>query len=477
MRLTKKEILSIAHVQALGFDGLKNFACSGVSTDSRSLQAGDLFVAIRGETYDGHNFITEAVDSGARAIIADSKWAEANSILLSSLHIPRLIVENAVHAFGQLARLHRRRFKIPVLAIGGSNGKTTTKEMISAVLQTKYRVLSTKENLNNHIGVPQTLFRLGRKHRVAVIEIGTNHFGEIEYLCSILQPTHALITNVGREHLQFFGTLAGVAKAEAELFRWLQKHRASRAVAFFNADDHRLAKQANGLKRTIGFGFTTNAAVKAKLLSLSEHACPRLEIKPKGGKPFKVEMSVPGEHNAQNALAAAAVGLFFKVPPTNIQGALAAFTGAKERMQVVKLNGMMLLNDTYNANPDSVLAAFNTLKAMKTNGKKIAVLADMLELGNASDEEHRRIGRAARKHGIEYLLTYGAQARHIHDAAETKFKAHYDQKNVLAEYLAELVTEGDVVLIKGSRGMKMEDVATFLIGRVEQQVTSPRQEP
>ena len=476
MKLTRNDILSIPHLQALGFEKVKNFTCTGVSTDSRSIQQGDLFIAVHGETFDGHNFITKAIESGARAIIADAKWADANTILLSSLTAPRLIVENTVHALGQLACLYRRRFKLPVIAIGGSNGKTTTKDMIAAVLRSKYKVLSTEGNLNNHIGVPQTLFRLERRHQVAVIEIGTNHFGEIAYLCSIIEPTHALIINIGREHLEFFGSLDGVAKAEGEVFDWLRKHRASTAVGFVNYDDARAGKLAKGIKRTVTYGFgKQSVGVKGKVLSLNEFACPRLEVRPKSKKSFVVELPAPGQHNAQNALAAAAVGLFFKVPAAKIRKSLSSFIGANKRMQLLKLNGITVLNDTYNANPDSVLAAFKTLKSAKAAGKKIAVLADMLELGNDAIEEHRRIGQVAENHGIEYLLTFGTLAKHIHDAATTKFKAHYDQKNMLSEYLAELLAEGDMVLIKGSRGMKMEDVVAFLTERFTGAGSAPGQ--
>jgi UDP-N-acetylmuramoyl-tripeptide--D-alanyl-D-alanine ligase len=465
VKLTQKDILSVDHVQAIGFDKAKRFVSTGVSTDSRTVCSGDLFFAVRGDKFDGHNFLTKAVEAGAAGLVIDRKWADANAILLSSLNVPRLVVEDTVRALGQLATTYRRRFKMPVLVIGGSNGKTTTKEMVRAVLGTKYKVLATEGNLNNQIGVPQTLFRLEKKHQIALVEIGTNHFGEIAYLCSVIEPTHVLVTNVGREHLEFFGTLGGVAKAEGEAFEWLRTNRPKTGTGFVDADDTRLVKKAKGLKKLIPYGFAKKAAVKGKLLSMNESACARLEVKAKGKKPFTVDLSVPGAHNAQNALAAATVGLFFRVPATKVQKALASFAGSSKRMQLVKLAGVTILNDTYNANPDSVMAAFQTLRAASATGKKIAVLADMLELGENAIDEHRRIGQAAASYGVEYLLTFGALAKHIHDAAATKFKAHYDQKNILSEYLAELLTDGDIVLVKGSRGMKMEDVVTFLLER------------
>ena len=262
MTFTGKDILALPHVQALGFERPQGVNCNGYSTDSRQVQPGNLFIALHGETFDGHNFITKAVESGAGAIIADAKWATSNPIMLSSLNIPRLIVEDTIRSLGLLANAHRRKFKIPVLIIGGSNGKTTTKEMIAAVLRTKFQVLNTEGNLNNHIGVPQTLLRLERHHQIAVIEVGTNHFGEIAYLCSIVEPTHALITNIGREHLEFFATVDGVAKAEAEAFEWLRLHRRSRAVAFVNQDDRRLKKLAKGIKKSVTYGFETGVTAR-----------------------------------------------------------------------------------------------------------------------------------------------------------------------------------------------------------------------
>jgi UDP-N-acetylmuramoyl-tripeptide--D-alanyl-D-alanine ligase len=476
MTFTGKDILALPHLQALGFERLQEVLCNGFSTDSRMVQPGNLFIALHGETFDGHNFITKAVESGAGAIIADAKWAESNPIMLSSLNTPRLIVEDTVRSLGQLANAHRKRFKIPVLVVGGSNGKTTTKEMIAAVLRTKFRVLSTEGNLNNHIGVPQTLLRLERQHQIAVIEIGTNHFGEIAYLCSIVEPTHALITNIEREHLEFFGTVDGVAKAEGEAFDWLRLHRRSKAVAFVSQDDWRLKKLSKGIKKPVTYGFEKGpATVKGKLLLFDDDACAELEVKQRRKKAFKVHVAVPGQHNAHNALAAAAVGLTMRVPATRIAQALSTFVSANKRMQVLKLNGITLLNDTYNSNPDSTLAALRVLESIRTAGKKIAVLADMLELGADAAEEHRRIGQAVAKSGAAYLLTYGPLSLHTHEGATTKFKTHFEQKSMLSEHLAELLANGDTVLVKGSRGMKMEEVVGFLSERFKQSQTTPDQ--
>ena len=476
MKLTASDILALSHLQAFGFERAKELFYTGVSTDSRTIRHGDLFIALRGDTFDGHNFITKAVEAGAAAIIADSKWVEQNQILLSSLNVPRLIVEDTARAFGQLANAHRKKFKIPVLVIGGSNGKTTTKEMISSVLRMKFRILNTEGNLNNHVGVPQTILRLEKEHQIAVLEIGTNHFGEIDYLCSIVEPTHVLITNVGREHLEFFGSLDGVSKAEGEAFEWLRQHRHSTGIGFVNQDDGHLKKQSKGVHKTITYGFAKGAAsVKGKVQSINENACIQLAVMQRAKQSFRVQLAVPGHHNAFNALAAATVGLTFKVPVKRIQQALSTFSSASKRMQVLKLDSVIVLNDTYNSNPDSVMAALGVLAGIGTPGKKIAVLADMLELGENSIDEHKRIGEALRMSGVKHLLTYGPLSRHTHEAAAIAQKFHYEQKTALAEFLSGLLSPGDVVLIKGSRGMKMEEVVAFITERFKMSKATPDQ--
>jgi UDP-N-acetylmuramoyl-tripeptide--D-alanyl-D-alanine ligase len=403
------------------------------------------------------------VKLGAKAVVVENKWAEMNPSFLKALPVAKLVVDDSVRALGELARNHRRMFKIPVLAVGGSNGKTTTKEMIRALLETKFDVLATEGNLNNHIGVPLTLFRLEHRHKIAVVEIGTNHPGEIGHLCSILEPTHGLITNIGREHLEFFHSVKGVANAELELFEWLKANRGENGFVFLNKDDPSLSRRSRMLRHTVSFGFSRREVdVRGTDLQVNENGAPRFTIVAEKKSPLAVSLPVPGIHNALNALAAATVGLSFNIPAAKIQHALATFTAASKRMETVSVNGITLLNDTYNSNPDSVRAALETLGAIKTSGKKIAVLADMLELGEISEREHRLVAALVKSSGVEYLLTFGPLSKATHDASTVQFKAHYDQKNILSEYLAELLTTGDTVLIKGSRGMKMEDVVTFL---------------
>lgn len=461
MRMTRKDLLSIPHREFRNEAVLSGNTLGGVSTDSRAVKPGDLFVAVKGERFDGHAFLPQAFSAGAAAAVVQHDVA-----IPPGVAGPLLVVDDTTKALGALARTYRSRFDIPVIAIAGSNGKTTTKDMIAAVLRQRYAVLSTEGNLNNHFGVPHTLFRLEKKHDIAVIEIGTNHPGEIAYLCDILRPTYGLLTNIGREHLQFLGSLDGVAAEEGMLFAFLSdvKH----AAAIVNADDARVVTLSSGIAKRALYGFAARrAAVRGNHLTLDETGRARFEFTgERMNKSMAVHLAVPGPHNALNALAAAATGLMFRVAPGAIRDALQAFRPASRRMEAVSIGGVLVFNDAYNANPDSTVAALKTLSAVSVPGKKIVVLGDMLELGAGGPEEHRRVGLEVAALGFEYLLTYGSLARHIHDAAGVRFAAHYDQKNILAEYLAELVAPGDAVLVKGSRGLRMEDIVTFLQERL-----------
>jgi UDP-N-acetylmuramoyl-tripeptide--D-alanyl-D-alanine ligase len=461
MNLSGNDLTQIAHIEFRNPGAAKRRAFTGVSTDTRTLQPGNLFVALRGEHFDGHRYLAEAFARGARAAVVEAR-AETAAVATR----PLLVVENSVRALGMLARLYRDRFNIPVIAVGGSNGKTTTKDMIAAVLSTTHTVLSTGGNHNNDIGVPLTLFRLQKKHEVAVVEIGTNHPGELAWLCQVLDPTHGVVTAIGREHLEFFGSLEGVAREEGELYEVLRNRK--KGMAFVRADDPAVSSLATGIRRRVTYGFAARRAdIRGKDLKLNAEGCAEFLLSlPRSKKPLEIRLGIPGEHSAVNALAAAAVGSAFRVPAKAICGALESIRPSSRRMEVVHLEGVLIFNDTYNANPDSMLAALKTLAATRVRGKRIAVLADMRELGAAGPAEHERVGRAARELRIDYVLTFGPLARRIHESAGTAQALHYDEKNMLAEYLAELIAPGDAVLVKGSRGMKMEDVVAFLVERL-----------
>ena len=462
MRLTVRDLERIPHREFVRREIFARRAATGVSTDSRTTRSGDLFVALRGSTYDGHRFAGQAFAAGAGAAVVDEKF-DVSQVPGK----PLLRVTDTTLALGALARGYRDRFSIPFLAVGGSNGKTTTKEMITRVLREKYSVLSTEGNLNNQIGVPMTLFRLSRKHEIAVIEIGTNHSGEIALLCGILGPTHGMITNIGREHLEFFGSVEGVAEEESALFNALSI--GAGGTALIAADDPRVRAAARIVKRKVTYGFRAiGASVRGRGVTLDGEGRASFEFRSSTMKRWhRVRLAIPGKHNAMNALSAAAAGVVFHVPPFRIGRALESCRSVSRRMEIVSVGGVTVLNDTYNANPDSAIAALETLASLRGKGKRIAVLADMKELGPGGAEAHAAVGREASALGISHLLTLGDLAGYIHAASGISGARHFTEKEKLAEYLAVLLTPGDAVLVKGSRGMHMEEVITFLEERMQ----------
>ncbi|MDH4069569.1 MAG: UDP-N-acetylmuramoyl-tripeptide--D-alanyl-D-alanine ligase [Ignavibacteria bacterium] len=461
MELTVDDLLRIEGSHAAGLDHLRGKKLKGVSTDTRSLRPGEVFFAIRGDRYDGHDFLRDAAERGALVAVVDEQ-----SLAKGEVPFPVVVVRETTIALGELARMYRDRFSHPVVAIGGSNGKTTTKEMAAAVLRKRMPVLSTEKNFNNHIGVPLTLFRLTGKEKAAVVEIGTNHPGEIARLCAILNPTHGLVTNIGREHLEFFGDLRGVQAEEGALFRSLQSRRG--AVALVNADDERVAAAAKANRQKWSYGFSASGVrMRGELLEANRVGCWQLRFRERGAKRSSiVQLRVPGRHNAMNALAAATVGRCLGVSTAGITEALEAFKPVKERMEIIRVSGVVILNDAYNANPDSVIEALETLSSIRTTGRTIVVLGDMREMGSESSRRHEEIGIEVTRHAFDCLLTYGQDALKIHESADVKVRLHYEEKNVLAEYLLELLSPGDVVLVKGSRGMRMEDIITFVHDRL-----------
>ena len=445
---------------------LESSSARGVSTDSRSVSGGQIFFALRGENFDGHKFVSDAIAKGASCAVVERKWLDQNRDYAQTL--PLVVVENTVTALGQLARIHRRKFDVPVVAVGGSNGKTTTKEMVARVLGKKMKVLKTAGNHNNQIGVPLTLFQLSRSHEAAVVEIGTNQPGEIARLCEILLPTGGLITNIGREHLEFFRNIAGVGKEEGALFEFLG---ANNGTAFVNKDDDFVVALSSSVKRRFTYGFTANRSLRrdmaGRLFGFDAAGRGLFEMKYKR-KTELVRLGVPGIHNAFNAAAAAAVGFYFGVSAREIKKALESYRSIEKRMELLKIGGVTILNDTYNSNPDSVTAAVRWLSMVTSSGRRIVALGDMLELGKAAAREHREVGKKIAKQKFDYLLTYGNLAREIAVAADSRLKAEsFEDKSKLIERLMGLVAPGDVVLVKGSRGMKMEEVVNTLAEKLK----------
>ncbi len=425
-----------------------NARFAGVSTDTRTLRAADLFVALRGERFDAHRFLKEAAAGNAAAALVDRSYA-------GEFPLPVAIVEDTRLALGQLARDWRARFGPALIAVTGSNGKTTVKEMLAAILRAHAgadAVLATRGNLNNDIGVPLTLLSMREAHRWCAIELGMNHKGEIAYLAALARPTVALVNNAQREHLEFMRSVEEVAAENACVYEAL----AAQGVAVVNADDPQAAffRARAGSRRVIDFSIEGKAAVTARyaLAALTSE----LAIRTPGGE-AQATLAIPGLHNVRNALAAAACAVAAGVAPEAIGEGLSAFRPYSGRLQVRKTRaGATLIDDTYNANPDSVRAAIDVLAACP--GPTVLVLGDMGEVGEHGRDFHREVGAYAKTKSISALLALGEATRHAVEAFGPGAR-HFARVEDLLPHVT-----GSSILVKGSRFMKMERVVAALTG-------------
>ncbi|MEW6266470.1 MAG: UDP-N-acetylmuramoyl-tripeptide--D-alanyl-D-alanine ligase [Thermodesulfobacteriota bacterium] len=439
--------------------GWEETALTGVSTDSRTVAAGELFVALRGEKFDGHRFLDQAFSRGAAAAVVSAGMNQADGRLT-------LLVPDTLRALGDLASYLRRRQRLEVLALTGSNGKTTTKEMLVRIVGRKYRTLATAGNFNNLVGLPLTLFRLRAEHEACVLEMGMSAPGEIARLTEIADPDVGLVTNVGPAHVAGLGSLEGVARAKGELFQGLS----GRAAAAVNLDDPLVVEQAGRFKgRRLTFGFNRRADVRAEMKPSGPGGVIFDLITPAGRA--RVRLDLLGRHNVANALAAAAAASALGLDPDEIGAALEGFPPFPGRLALRRLPGpVFLLDDTYNANPASTLAALKVLKSLRRkSGRLLAVLGDMLELGPISLEQHARIGRAAAEIGLDILAAVGMEAREMARTAEESPRpparvAWFAETERAAAWLKNEVKARDRILIKGSRGMRMEKIVHALAG-------------
>ncbi len=444
-----------------------------LSTDSREVRRGDLFIAFRGDRFDGHDFVPAAIRQGAVGAVVEDRyqWPERGHVKQagSDRAVPPLLlgVRDPLLAYQQLATHHRSRFAIPVVAVTGSNGKTTTKEFVAGVLAERWRVLKTEGNLNNRIGVPQTLFRLTHRHRAAVIEMGVDQQGQTTRLCEIARPTIGVITNIGPDHLEFFGSMEGSAQAKAELLDQLP----SDGVAVLNADDPYFDYLASRARcRVVSFGFSERAMVRAAGVASDGKRETSFALFLAGkARPMTARIKVYGSHNVSNALAAAAVGHALSFPGHVIVHGLQQFKPVAMRSQVTTIRGVQVINDCYNANPASMQAALRLLAELGQGKRTVAVLGDMLELGPDAERLHREIGALLVQEGIAKLVACGALGHHIAAGAIAAGKPASDvievQDSVAAGTVVKsLVLRGDVLLVKASRGIRMEHVLEVLTG-------------
>jgi len=436
---------------------------AGVAIDTRTLEGGELFVAIRGPTHDAHAFLERALEAGAKGLLVERGAA----LPTCPADLPVLAVDDTTRALGALAAGHRSRFEGPVIAITGSSGKTTTKEMCASILGAHTPCLKTRGNLNNHYGLPLTLLRIGSEHRRAVVELGMNHRGEIAALAAIARPSVGLVTNIGTAHIEFLGSREALAEEKGDLFAAL----GIEDTAVVNRDDPRVAEQATRAPgRVLGYGLENAAEVRAENVRfLEEGAFAFVLITPHGDK-LPLRVSGIGDTTVINALAATAAALAAGASLDEVATGLSRYRPVGGRMTRRQLaDGTTLIDDTYNANPQSMRASLESLKRLATAGRSLAVLGDMGELGETAGEAHRSTGRLVAELGIDFLYTLGSHARALAEGArEAGMRADRVREAGEPEELAASVREQlargtrDWVLVKGSRAMRMERVVELL---------------
>jgi UDP-N-acetylmuramoyl-tripeptide--D-alanyl-D-alanine ligase len=427
----------------------KDVKIIGITTDTRKIKAGCLYIALSGENFDGHDFVKSAQEQGASAVIIEKPVAS---------DLPSLLVNDTRKALGDLAKFWLQRFDLPVIAITGSNGKTTTKEMLKSILTEKTsatEVLANEGNLNNDIGVPLTLFNLQAQHRYAVIEMGANHRGEIAYLTNIAQPSCATITHCAPAHLEGFGSVKGVALAKGEIFSNLTAN----GVAIINNDDEyaTLWKKLAAPHTIQTFSLNNNADITAIKLQLDDNSSNFI-LKTKTGE-IAIHLPLPGQHNIMNALTASACALACGCSLIEIQQGLQNMQAVKGRLQITKVNNITLIDDTYNANPASLNAALAILN--KHPAPAWLVLGDMNELGSQSANFHKEAGKLARKMGVERLWAIGELSNYAVEGFGEGGR-HFDNHQELIKSLRNKLSSQITILIKGSRGMQMETVVKVL---------------
>ncbi len=428
-----------------------------VCTDSRQAKAGELFLAIRGERFDGHDFLNEVAARPVAAVMVEHQKLPAT---LPACAV--LAVDDGRLALGRLASAYRREFTLPIIAVGGSNGKTTTKELLASVLRQKFCTLWNEASFNNDIGVPLTLLRLQKSHQAAVLEVGTNHPGEVAPLVRMMEPGMAVITNIGREHLEFFGDLAGVAQEEG----WLAELLPADGTLFLNGDGEWVEKVAGRSRaKVVRAGFGEKNDWRATKLRLDKNGSTFQVSSPQTGQNGEYRLNLLGRHQVSNALLAIAAGAELGLSYAEIANGLAACPPPKMRMQFWEANGVRVLDDAYNANTDSMIAALETLCDLPFQGRRVAVLGDMGEQGSQSAAAHAEVGRHAARLGIGQLFAVGPLAAGTAQAARAaglKRVIEFADVESAVTAVRKFLKSGDVVLLKASRSARLERIAESL---------------
>lgn len=427
-----------------------------VSINSRNIKKNTLFIAIKGERFDAHDFIDEVVKRGASAIIINEKKFKK----INELDIPVITVKDTTLALGEVAKLWRAKLKTKVIGITGSAGKTTTKEILATLLSEKFKVNKTAANNNNHIGVPLTILSTNEKHQVLVAELGTNHFGEIPYTASIASPDLALITNIGESHLEYLKSLKGVFKEKSALL----KETINRGgKIFINNDDKILKEFGKTVKNKSTYALTERAEYKSKVKGFDNFARPQIEIKSKG-KNFKATLPISGEKNVLNFTAAYTIATNLGVSNTQLQKAVKKIKSHNKRLEIKNYKNFTLIDDTYNANPNSMKSSLEILNKIENRKRKIAVLGDMFELGSASKLKHQELANLISKTSVDEVYSIGHMMNFMNKklTGKTKIHQHFDKRESLIKHLKTLDKKNSVLLVKGSRGMRMEEFVSII---------------
>ncbi len=448
-------------------DGSLRTRIRRICTDSRLVRKGDLFIALQGEIFDGHQFVKNVLEVGVAGVVVNRSMGKKTMAVahrassVRSGASPLVVgVDDTTRAYQDIAAFHRQRFQIPVVAITGSNGKTTTKEMVASTLRERWTVLKTEGNFNNRLGVPHTLLRLTKRHQVAVVEMGVDAEGQTTRLCEIAKPTIGVITNIGPDHLEFFGSLEGSARAKAELLGCLPNG----GMIVLNADDDFydfLKPQVRS--RKISFGMKRHAHVRASgMQRVGRHTVCRVDLRGRK-QSHRLQLNVQGHHNVSNALAAVAVGQALRVSMEKIVAGLKKFRPVTMRSQVKSIQGFTVIEDCYNANPASMKAAVTLLKELGKGKPTIAVVGDMLELGKDTKAMHRDVGTYIADQSVSSLIVCGPLGNEIARGARSRgmavssiFRAATTAQ--AAAFLEEIASPGAVVLLKASRGIQLEKV-------------------
>lgn len=413
-----------------------------ICTDSRMVSSGSIFFALKGETFDGNKYAPDALSAGAELVIIDDP--EQSSLPKT------LLVPNVLEFLQDMASYHRSKLKIPVVGLTGSNGKTTTKELVNKVLASQVNTFATKGNLNNHIGVPLSILSIDKTAEIAIIEMGANHVGEIARLCNIAQPTHGLITNIGKAHLEGFGSFEGVKQAKSELYRYLSGQKGE---LFINSNNETLTSLASQCEFSRIHSYGNDNYIVSNSSTSGAYLCFDLEI---SGKEFKVNTQLVGQYNIENILAAICVGHRFGVEPAQAIKAVEGYSPDNNRSQILHTAKNKVILDAYNANPTSMEQAIQNFSAMPSENPKVAILGDMLELGSYAAKEHQRIARLALE-AIDEVFFVGRNFKHC-SMGGMWFASHQE----LSAYLTATPLNGKTILLKGSRGIKLDEIAKQL---------------